>query len=501
MSSIQVRGNAIVMVGGVMGVGTSCCCAYYCWATADECYYYTFECLQAPQDKVRISGPYATNTCDSQCPEDERPECCTDPDCPSGYECIEGECWPPDPYYCCYDSLDESDNPVGPAYCNAGPCESEALTASGPHRTSADCEAYCQEYTCAPSPCTEGETICIPDAEGEYLTYGQCIDDCPETPVDPCTIVSGPFGVAGPPYVLTGTQTGSGGVTYTFDTDLEPNKLMCVSYVSETGNALRVQILGPDMDDCDVVTDDVIKRDSGWRGHPACDCTSLRPAGALVGRPKGFLKWTTKQRFSAYMKVRVYSPCVGSTWKVSVNCNSCPTISEEPCCACTACVVAAERIQDDRQASAGTGQPEGHYQIGSTAFGGPWDVVWKAGYPAALKCRYFWWKNLVQCNVSRPGFFDKDTLIDINYWRLFTCEDGVLVNRTGEAVETAKLGGAPGVGPDYTPAATVGGFALTGGEYVFPAPVFTGNDPTGTDQCPLPRVGDRALLDPLAVCP
>jgi hypothetical protein len=61
---------------------------------------------------------------------------------------------------------------------------------------------------------------------------------------------------------------------------------------------------------------------------------------------------------------------------------------------------------------------------------GPYSIVWKTGYPQALDC-YFWFYTNNQCNSP---YSNRSVA---RYW-LFSCEDGSLVNRTNDAVTSAR---------------------------------------------------------------
>lgn len=537
MSLYRYAGKLLRLASGALA--KACCCArYWCVPDGMYCDMLTYTCLPNPQPAPDKFGPYEENTCNFECPGPE-------------------ECWPPVPYYCCYYSLDEYGQPAGGTYCQSGPCPSLALTASGPHRTAAECAYNCQPHACVPAVCTQCPTYdgtsgqrCVPSASGTYLTAAQCRQAC--GCVKPCALVSCredrgferltnsnppfppscgprynvlnewnvPFAQRDPPYWRTGGATPPEGTSLVFWVDYEPNKPICVSYVSLNGRPIRVQITAP-RQACaayDGNKNESVRRDSGWRGLAGCDCPSSRPAGAIVGGPKGTLRWNTKPANVGWFHVRVFAPCSGASWKIGVGCD-CPTIPEEPCCDCSQCVISQGGSDDDRTNSSfvnnGALQQryDGIYREASrdgVNVPAPSSVEWKQGYPSAFECRpWFWWRSSTWCYNSAMGPFQTSPTTGatvqfaasgVTYWRLFVCENGTLVNRTQDAVTAAVVSDCGNV--RITVANTVGGQALA-------CPVsIAGADPTGQPggagvggavSCPI-AVDQIAPLDPTIAC-
>jgi len=548
MSLYRYAGKLLRLASGALA--KACCCVKEYWCVPDGLYcdMLTYTCLPDPQPSQDKFGPYEENTCNYECPGPE-------------------ECWPPVPYYCCYYSLDEYGQPVGGTYCQSGQCPSEALTASGPHRTAAECADKCRPHACVPTACppcsvsdTNGTARCVPAEGGQYLTAAKCRESCGCN--KKCTLVScdadkgffrygtEPYGFctkrfnggAGvdPPYVVNGGATPAGGSSYVFWTDYESNKPLCVSYISFGGKPIRVQITAPRQacETYDGNTAETIKRDSGWRGLAGCDCPSSRPSGPLVGAPKGTLRWNTKQANVGWFHVRVFSPCAGSSWRISVGCD-CPTIPEEPCCDCSQCSIAFSVTDDARVNNSfytsggqcGFQRYDGIYRTSSkqSCFGPgfcePANVQWKAGWPAAAGCRpAFWWFSEVSCWNTAIGPFwgyffpgwcgsNQSPAAVKRYWRYFVCENGVLVNRTADAVQSGELL-TPGGIVAVSVTNTIGGPALehpvyynsvnASGQVVSST---TGTDPTGQPgasnggaiSCPT-ALESIPPLDPVITC-
>jgi hypothetical protein len=530
MSLYRYAGKLLRLASGALA--KACCCVKEYWCVPDGLYcdMLTYTCLPDPQPSQDKFGPYEENTCNYECPGPE-------------------ECWPPVPYYCCYYSLDEYGQPVGGTYCQSGQCPSEALTASGPHRTAAECADKCRPHACVPTACppcsvldTNGTARCVPAEGGQYLTAAKCRESCGCN--KKCTLVScdadkgfwrygtEPYGFctkrfnggAGvdPPYVVNGGATPAGGSSYVFWTDYERNKPLCVSYISFGGKPIRVQITAPRQacETYDGNTAETIKRDSGWRGLAGCDCPSSRPSGPLVGAPKGTLRWNTKQANVGWFHVRVFSPCAGSSWRISVGCD-CPTIPEEPCCDCSQCAISWNVTDDDRvlhttrrQGGCETAEFDGIYRTSESLGSGedpyvkyPYEFEWKDGWPAAAGCRPSRWvRSRVQCFNSAMGPYrfsfgtasctaSNTFAAEKRYWRFFVCENGVMVNRTNDAVTAALF--TDGVGR-ITVTNTIGGPAMA-------LPMsLAGADPTGVPSdygvsCPT-AVDQIAPLDPAIVC-
>lgn len=527
MSLYRYAGTLLRIAGGALA--KACCCTkYWCVPAGTYCDMLWYTCLQDPQASLLKYGPYEANTCN-------------------------GECIPPEPcwedYYCCYYSLDEYGQPVGGTYCNQGQCPSEALTASGPHRTLAECQYNCQRHSCVPATCTQcapfepaSQSRCVPDPEGTYLTSAKCREACgcvAACTLYPCapanSFVRNPPNCnnysnqqAGDaltgPYWRTGGQTPAGGTSLVFWVDYEPNRPICVSYSSINGKPIRVQITEP-RQTCPTYTGNVneaIRRDSGWRGLSGCDCPAARPGGGALGAPKGTLKWNTKAANRGHFHVRVFAPCSGSQWKIGVGCE-CPTIptTDEPCCDCSQCAISWTLFDDDRVDTSYVAGPclfgrydginrETNLRACGAGICDPENVEWKAGWPAAVGCRPSGWvRSTVQCWNSAMGPFINGTCLaqtqmpaaSQDYWRFFVCENGVLVNRTQDAVTAAELliGGAQ-VRVTVT-ATTPGGPALKYPLYI------AGADPTGQAggccggavACPT-AVDQIAPLDPVIVC-
>jgi hypothetical protein len=578
MPLYRYAGTLLRIAGGALA--KACCCIKRYWCVPDGLYcdMLTYTCVADPATSDKF-GPYEENTCNYECPGPE-------------------ECWPPVPYYCCYSSLDDYGQPVGGTYCQSGPCPSEALTASGPHRTAAECADKCRPHACVPTACpptcvsdSNGTALCVPAAGGPYLTAAKCREACGCT--QPCTLVScdadkgffrsgctkmynqrrgdiantfvpgatTPFwlpGVNANGVPMLGGTTPAGGVTYVMWVDYEPNKPICVSYVSLNGKPIRVQILAP-RQPCGPYTGgagfstntptagETIRRDSGWRGLTGCDCPSSRPAGPLVGPPKGTLKWNTKSANVGWFHVRVFAPCSGSSWKIGVGCE-CPTIPEEPCCDCSQCSYADYTEDDDRVNNSYQVSGVCTYQrfdgilrrsfqrgpapnllllehCANTFFCEPENVVWKTGWPKTSGCPpAFWWFSEVSCWNTAIGPFRGVCGVPGNcdsiqspaavkrYWRYFVCENGVLVNRTADAVQTGRLR-TPGGDVDVPVTTTIGGPALEHAVYYYTSNGCTFNwNTTGTDPIGQPGASNGgaiscptalesiAPLDPVIVC-
>ena len=168
---------------------------------------------------------------------------------------------------------------------------------------------------------------------------------------------------------------------------------------------------------------------------------------------------------------------------------SCSCCEVPPCLECGTCDVnTGITVDDDTDANA-----NGYLRLGSVTdprpydggpifpiHAGPYNIVWKTGYPAALEC-YFWFRTENECTQQDP--FTRLTIY--RYW-LFSCEDGELVNRTNDAVTSARR---TELGADINPTNTTWGYAI---EDVF------GTDP-GSPYCSTP-VEEMEPLEPDLVC-
>lgn len=112
---------------------------------------------------------------------------------------------------------------------------------------------------------------------------------------------------------------------------------------------------------------------------------------------------------------------------------------------------------------------------------GPYSISWKTGYPGLLAC-YFWFRNEAFCRDNSNNYKF------VNHYRLFSCENGVLVNRTNDAVNTARH---YRTGADVSVTNTVGGYAIVDVYYI-------GSNP-GSPACPT-DVEDYELLEPEVLC-
>lgn len=176
---------------------------------------------------------------------------------------------------------------------------------------------------------------------------------------------------------------------------------------------------------------------------------------------------------------------------LALNCACC---EGNPCTICGGCDLVTFVQLDER-----TGNPKFGYlrqsyleiarQPPNGPRQGPWHITWKAGYPAALEC-YFWWFSLVSCrSVTGSDEYSKS----VYYYRLFQCENGVAVNRTNEAITSASMD--YDINTQWTVENFAWGYAIK--------QVSTGEPPEEFDdlngECDV-EVEDVAPLDPEFVC-
>ena len=110
-------------------------------------------------------------------------------------------------------------------------------------------------------------------------------------------------------------------------------------------------------------------------------------------------------------------------------CTFAPDYSECDCCA----------ISVDITINDGDYYIYGALNKDQSNFGGdrrdPGIIAWQSGYPEALGC-WFWWHNFISC-TSTTGSYTYSKVA--RYYTLFQCENGVLVNRTYDAVASIKF--------------------------------------------------------------
>lgn len=106
--------------------------------------------------------------------------CGDDGSCGDGCVCIDGDCYPSDAaYYCCYEELPDSGQPLPASRCQLGPCmdsegvASPGLTAAGPFAAYYQC---CESSCDCSYECVEGG--CSSSAQGVYQSIELCLDGC-----------------------------------------------------------------------------------------------------------------------------------------------------------------------------------------------------------------------------------------------------------------------------------------------------------------------------------
>jgi hypothetical protein len=367
-------GNRLLAIGGRLV--NACCCRvlrYACVTTGvDSCGNTLVEC-----QRVDSGGQYETADCDGQCPEPPPCECdppcsgceeCIDGECvpsygpceqcedgsvvplcgecetcvdgicypcPEGYECVDGICVdlpPPDEYYCCYVEAG-SDGTRGTA-CTAGPCGNvvggvfipvPGLIAAGPFASAIECAKHCQRHTCRSTTC--GNRKCEPSYVGEYDTLDACRPPCEDSP-DPPVVCS-----IDPASPATFSGGGAGTFNYLFSIAAVEDCPVCVSYVSTNCRPIRVQIYAPlfSPDGCTQIGDRDLKRDSQWRGIEGFGCERT----SFVGPPKGFVRWSPKQKNVTSFEVQVITDCADNEWQIVVTTGDCAEVPDMDCpCDC-----------------------------------------------------------------------------------------------------------------------------------------------------------------------
>ena len=161
---------------------------------------------------------------------------------------------------------------------------------------------------------------------------------------------------------------------------------------------------------------------------------------------------------------------------------SCSCCDSPPCVLCNGCDVNTGFMIDNDQDGDGRGYSRVAYVLGpSPDFISvpPFNIVWKTGYPAALACYFWFYTN----NICTDGV---DARSRARMW-LFSCESGVLVNRTNDAVTSARFAADSA---DVSVTSTTWGYAIEDD--------LLGTDP-GYPYCPTPAE-DMAPLEPELIC-
>jgi hypothetical protein len=198
-------------------------------------------------------------------------------------------------------------------------------TAGGPYDGPLECEDHCRKHNCTPDACNN--YACEPDEAGLYLTKELCNDNCDDPTGGQCSLI---------PENFTASGSGAGAQSYFFTVGpaaFTNGRAICVTYASTTGRPIRVQIYSPDMasDGCTQIASRTIKGDSQWRCQEECSCGFDAPGGCK-GAPKGFVKWTTKQKNVTTFEVRVSAECADNEWQIGVTCGPCIEMPEIDCC-------------------------------------------------------------------------------------------------------------------------------------------------------------------------